>query len=225
MAERGSFLASIRDRTARYQPTHSPTSVWTTGAQRGDGAQAIEDAPARFLAELEALGGHGRRVEDLATAREAVVALARERGAERLVRWDDDELERLGVDAPLREQGVDVTVWRDLDDFRRAAGEADIGLTGADWAVAETGSILLAGGPGRGRSAALLPPVHVAVVPVERVLASVEEAVAYYAQAGAIPSSVAFHTGPSRSGDIEMTLTVGVHGPGEVHVLLVDASE
>jgi len=222
LAERAPFLASIRDRTARYQPTHSPTSVWTHARPPDAGrAAAVGDLSARFLEELEALGGHGRRVEDLAAAREAVLALARERGAERLVRWDDDELERLGVDGPLREQGIEVAVWRDLADFRKAAGEAGIGLTGADWAVAETGSILLAGGQGRGRSAALLPPVHIAVVPVERIVATLEEAVAHYAQAGEVPSSLAFHTGPSRSGDIEMTLTVGVHGPGDVHVLLV----
>jgi L-lactate dehydrogenase complex protein LldG len=61
----------------------------------------------------------------------------------------------------------------------------------------------------------------VAVVPVDRVLRTVPEAIERYAQSGGLPANVCFHTGPSRSGDIEMSLAIGVHGPGDVHVLLV----
>ena len=68
----------------------------------------------------------------------------------------------------------------------------------------------------------LLPPSHVAVVPVERMLRTVPEAVGRYAdKGGALPANVTFHTGPSRSGDIEMNIFVGMHGPGDVHVVLV----
>ena len=73
----------------------------------------------------------------------------------------------------------------------------------------------------KGRSVTLLPPVHVAVVPVDRVLETVPDAIAKYAESGRVPANLTFHTGPSKSGDIEMTLAVGVHGPGEVHVVLV----
>ena len=74
-----------------------------------------------------------------------------------------------------------------------------------------------------GRTVTLLPPTYVAVVPVGRMLRTVPEAVAKYAEGGAggLPANVCFHTGPSRSGDIEMTLFVGMHGPGDVHVVLV----
>jgi L-lactate utilization protein LutC len=125
------------------------------------------------------------------------------------------------VDDPLEEAGVEVAVWRGLEDFREVAGGADIGLTTAEWAVAETGSLVLTGGPGRGRTVALLPPIHVAVVPVERVLSTVSEAIEKYTGAEGLPANVCFHTGPSRSGDIEMSLTIGMHGPGEVRVVLV----
>jgi L-lactate dehydrogenase complex protein LldG len=218
---RAEFLASIRHRTqaGRYKPTNAPDVAWTGESREGE---HIGDPPARFIEELEALGGHGKRVEDLDQAREYVLALARERGAELLVRWDVAELEELGVDGPLRDAGVEVAVWRDLEDFREIAGKADIGLSTAAWAIAETGTLVLEGGPGMGRTVTLLPPTYVAVVPVESMLQTVPEAIEKYAGgANGLPANVCFHSGPSRSGDIEMALFVGMHGPGDVHVVLV----
>jgi L-lactate utilization protein LutC len=70
-----------------------------------------------------------------------------------------------------------------------------------------------------GRTVTLLPPTYVAVVPVDRILRTVPEVIDKYADD--LPANVCFHTGPSRSGDIEMALFVGMHGPGNVHVILV----
>jgi len=222
MADRAEFLEAIRHRTrtGRYRPTRAPDVAWTPGDEPRESAP-IEDPPARFLEELEALGGHGQRVESVEEARDYVVSLARERDAKLLVRWDAEELERLGVDEPLEEAGVEVTVWRDLEDFREVAAGADIGLSTAEWAIAETGSLVLTSGPGRGRTVTLLPQTYVAVIPTERVLGTVPEAIEKYAGNEGLPANVCFHTGPSRSGDIEMSLTIGVHGPGDVHVILV----
>jgi L-lactate utilization protein LutC len=221
---RAEFLASIRHRTqaGRYKPTKAPDVAWTPKVEPRE-SEPIEDLPTRFIEELEALGGHGKRVANLDEAREYVLELASEREAKLLLRWDVDELEELGVDAPLGEAGVEVVVWRDLADFREVAGKADIGLSTAAWAIAETGTLVLEGGPGKGRTVTLLPPTYVAVVPVERILSTVPEAIERYAglAADGLPANVCFHTGPSRSGDIEMSLFVGMHGPGDVHVILV----
>ncbi len=225
MSGRAEFLESIRHRTqaGRYKPTNAPDVAWTRREESGED-RLIEDPPARFIEELEALGGHGKRVENLEEAREYVLDLAREREAKLLLRWDVDDLEDLGVDEPLGETGVEVAVWRDLADFREIAGKADIGLSTAEWAIAETGTLVLEGGPGKGRTVTLLPPTYVALMPVERILHTVPEAIEKYAggEAGRLPANVCFHTGPSRSGDIEMSLFVGMHGPGDVHVVLVD---
>ncbi len=222
MADRAEFMEAIRHRTrtGRYKPTHAPDIAWTPGEEPRESAP-IEDPPARFIEELEALGGHGKRVENLEGAREYVLSLARERGAKRLIRWDVEELETLGVDEPLKEVGVEVTLWRDLEDFREVAATADIGLSTAEWAIADTGSLVLTSGPGKGRTVTLLPPTYVAVVPAEKVLRTVPEAIEKYARDGELPANVVFHTGPSRSGDIEMEIFVGMHGPGDVHVILV----
>ena len=221
MAHRTEFLEAIRHRTRRgqYKPTKSPDSVWTPGVKR-PGREEIEDPPARFIEELEALGGHGEQVESLEEAREHVLKLAREREAELLVRWDVEYLDELGADEPLQETGVEVALWRESPDLREIAGRADIGLSSAAWAIAETGSLVLEHGPEQGRSVTLLPPTYVAVLPMDRVLRTVPEAIQKYAGA-TLPANVCFHTGPSRSGDIEMSLVVGMHGPGDVHVILV----
>jgi L-lactate dehydrogenase complex protein LldG len=225
VAGRAEFLEKVRHRTrrGRYKPTHAPDSAWTVGDEPRPGSPPIEDLPARFIEELEALGGHGKRVATLEEARNHVLSIVRERDAKLLVRWDVGELEELGVDGPLTEAGVEVAVWRDLEDFREIAGKADAGLSTAAWAIAETGTLVLEGGPGMGRTVTLLPPTYIAVVPVERMLRTVPEAIEKYAgsETGDLPANVCFHTGPSRSGDIEMTLFVGMHGPGDVHVVLV----
>jgi L-lactate dehydrogenase complex protein LldG len=225
MTDRAEFLESIRHRTrtGRYKPTHAPDVAWTPKSEPPESPQ-IQDPPARFLEELDSLGGHGKRVETMEEAREYVLSLARERDAKLLVRWDVEALEELGVDAPLGEAGVEVVVWRSGEDsqvYKEAAARADIGLSTAEWAVAETGSLVLASGAGKGRTVTLLPPTYVAVVRADRVLRTVTEAIRKYAEAGEVPANLCFHTGPSRSGDIEMEIFVGMHGPGDVHVVLV----
>jgi L-lactate dehydrogenase complex protein LldG len=221
MANRTEFLESIRHRTrrGRYKPTKSPDSAWTPSVDR-PGREEIEDPPARFIEELEALGGYGKRAKSLEEAREYVLNLAREREAKLLVRWDVEYLDELGADQTLREAGVEVALWRDLPDLREIAGRADIGLSTATWAIAETGTLVLEHGQGRGRSVTLLPPTYIAILPADRLLRTVPEAIQKYT-GNTLPANVCFHTGPSRSGDIEMSLVVGMHGPGDVHVLLV----
>lgn len=219
MADRARFLQSIRHRTrtGKYKPTHAPDVAWTP-KQTSPRPHPIEDPPARFVEKLEAIGGHGVRAGSFEEAGEYVVSLARERGAKLLVRWDDEDL--AGFDAPLAAAGVEVAVWGEPEDFREVTGRADVGLSTASWAIAETGSLVLEGGAGRGRSVTLLPPTYVAVVWADRILGTVPEAIGRYA-GRRLPSNVCFHTGPSRSGDIEMSLVTGMHGPGDVHVVVV----
>ena len=222
MAHRAEFLDSInhRTRSGKYKPTVAPDAAWTRTPDRPYESERIEDPPARFLEEWEALGGHGKRVGDLTEAKQYILDLAKDREAKLLVRWDVPELDKLDLDDPLTQAGVEVAVWRELEDFREVASAADIGLSNSEWAIAETGSLVLESGPGKGRTVTLLPPTYVALVPVEKILRTLPEAIQKYAD-GNLPANVCFHTGPSRSGDIEMSLAIGVHGPGDVHVLVV----
>jgi len=107
---------------------------------------------------------------------------------------------------------------------RGAAPElADAGVSEASWGIAETGSVVLAASPEEPRARSLLPWVHVSLLREDRVLADLDELFACVRDD--LPSSLALVTGPSRTADIEQTLMVGAHGPGEVHVVLLPAAE
>jgi L-lactate dehydrogenase complex protein LldG len=93
------------------------------------------------------------------------------------------------------------------------------GVSEALYGLADTGSVVLAASPEEPRARSLLPAVHISLLREDRILPGLDELFA--AVGGELPSSLAIVTGPSRSADIEQRLTVGVHGPGEVHVVLL----
>jgi L-lactate dehydrogenase complex protein LldG len=88
----------------------------------------------------------------------------------------------------------------------------------AIYGLADTGSVVLAAAPDEPRARSLLPPVHVTLLSPDLILPGLAE---LFAEVGGnLPSALAIVTGPSRSADIEQRLAVGVHGPGEVHVVI-----
>ena len=97
---------------------------------------------------------------------------------------------------------------------------ADLGLTGAVAGVAATGSLVLDASVAGSRAAGLLPPVHVCVLREDQLVATPAD-VLHPLRAGA-PSSLVLVGGPSRTGDVEQILTLGVHGPRHVHIVLVE---
>jgi L-lactate dehydrogenase complex protein LldG len=97
---------------------------------------------------------------------------------------------------------------------------ADVGVTGCDAAAAETGSLVMFSAPGRSRVVSLLPPFHVAVVERHRIHFSMAEVFDAYRDRLESSASCTFITGPSRTADIELTLTLGIHGPGRVAVIV-----
>ena len=86
--------------------------------------------------------------------------------------------------------------------------------------IAETGSVAVRARPEEPRSLSLLPPVHVVVADRSQLVPDLFDLFAALASAG-LPSGLALITGPSKTGDIELRLVTGVHGPGEVHVVLI----
>jgi L-lactate utilization protein LutC len=97
---------------------------------------------------------------------------------------------------------------------------ASLGITEAQWGIAETGTLALDTGVERNRFASLIPPVHVCLLRAERIRKRMSDVLTLI---GAdLSPAVTFITGPSRTSDIELTLCIGVHGPGELHVLVID---
>jgi len=105
---------------------------------------------------------------------------------------------------------------------RAARGDDLVGITGAYCGVAETGTLAVLSGPDTPGSVSLLPETHIAVLSCERIVAAMEDVWALLrAEHGAMPRAVNFISGPSRTADIEQTVTLGAHGPSRVHIVLV----
>lgn len=111
-------------------------------------------------------------------------------------------------------------VHRDVDPAEIVAGrdEDEVGVSHAAYGLADTGSVVLAAGPEEPRARSLLPPVHVTILDADRILPGLPEL--FRELRGELPSALAIVTGPSRTADIEQKLVIGVHGPGEVHIVL-----
>lgn len=195
-----------------------------------------EDLAARLQRELEGVGGNVARVKHVAEAAQYVTRLAKEKGAEVVVRWQSDLLDTLEIDDALQAGGANVHTASppgeaEADDRRQELRDllarADLGLSGVDAVIAETGTLMLTAQPGQMRGVSLLPPVHVAVARTDQVVATFADALRTVRQVDGdvqqnLTSCISFVTGPSRTGDIELKLTVGVHGPGELHLVLLD---
>jgi iron-sulfur cluster protein len=106
--------------------------------------------------------------------------------------------------------------------------DATVGISGANMAIAETGTIVLVTNEGNADLTTTLPPVHIALFGMDKVVATLDDAVAVLRmlpRSGTgqrMTSYVNWITGPSRSADIEQSLTIGVHGPREVHCVILD---
>ena len=148
-----------------------------------------------------------------------------------MVRSRQDVLESGIVEAWLASLGVDVVPMalgehseHTVDELRSLAERADIGITGVDYAIAETGSCVLIPSAQVSRLVSLLPPIHIAIVQRGQVLPTLDELFTMRRRDfldGNLGSYMNLISGPSRSADIEYTLVTGVHGPGEVHMVLV----
>lgn len=189
--------------------------------------------------QLAAVGGHVHRVSSGSEAVTTLRRIVEANQARKIVRWPSALLQALEVDAALARDGVCVqtTALQEGETadqatrlaLREAVSQADLGLTGADYVIAETGTLALTALPGQMRGVSLLPPVHVAMVRSDQVVATMADCLGLLQgnrddMQRRLTSCVSFVTGPSRTGDIELTLTVGVHGPGELHVIMLDPS-
>jgi L-lactate dehydrogenase complex protein LldG len=184
-----------------------------TGTIPARGDLPLEQRIDLFIAQAEAVQAVVRRVEAMDAVPPAVAELLRARNLPlQLVVADDPAL----LSADWSGAMLEVRTGR--------IRESDpVGLTAAVAAVAETGTVMLASSPQTPTLTAFLPETAIVVVPAARVLRAYEDALALLREEqGDLPRSVNFVTGPSRTGDIELTLQLGAHGPRHLFVLLVD---
>lgn len=98
--------------------------------------------------------------------------------------------------------------------------EFEVGVTGAQAGIAETGTLVLDSSVERNRLVSLVPPVHIAILDASRIYATLSEALTALQSGDEVSPAITFITGPSRTADIELTLAIGVHGPQELYVII-----
>lgn len=222
--DKNSFLSRVRDaahagRAFRVTPAEElATPLKCTRST--DGA----DLPARLAAEIEAVGGHVHLLDNWAQARVQLDHLLDHYRPRAALCWQHPSLEALGLAEVLTEKDVERFDYDSLyrlepAEQRRLILSAEIGITGVTAAVAETGSLVMASSPGRERLASLAPPVHVAVLAAEQIVSDLFDL--FTDDRPTLPSNWVLITGPSKTGDLELKLTTGVHGPGHWHVIIV----
>ena len=160
--------------------------------------------PDQFAEELAALGGHAYLVSEQELPA-MLTELLKSKGIDRVLADESGAGYITGIP----------TIWKPDPTIRA-------GVTGALCGIAESGSLVLISGSGQTLTASLLPEVHVAVLKTSRLVPTLAEALRIPEVQKAASGIIV--TGPSRTADIEMTLTIGVHGPGELHVFLIDDS-
>jgi len=239
---REEFLRSVREALGRSGgPPERPyrrlqEDLAALESQAAELKERLRERRPQILDRFAEMAGKGgwnvHRVAGAEAAVGQVDSIVEATGAARVARSGQPVFADVPVDAALEWRGVDVvTVARgssaSREELRGEMRRADVGLTGTDYALAETGSLVIMPRQGLSRLVSLVPPVHVALVRPEEVLETLHDLfllrrLEYKQRDGEMGSYLNFITGPSRTADIEMTIVQGVHGPRAVHMILVE---
>jgi len=212
---------------ASYEPPGPPPSL-------DEGSEAATDPESlrrSFISEAQALSAQVYSPTHQAEAMDVFLGIVESCGAQAVLAWDEEHLPLAGSWGALAEAGVQILdTMLPGDQTARDARLAEldqgaVGVTGALAGLADTGSLALLSGPGRGRLASLLPPVHVALLPVTSLYPTMAAFLAAHPGVVRQASNLVFISGPSRTADIEQTVTMGVHGPRELHVVLIPPTD
>ena len=201
---------------------------------------------AQFMSELEKVGGRATRLDTEGEVKESLTGLLPADLDAPVALSDGRELRRLKLRAWLSGAGrkvvpslkeflaesssagsrgaAEAEVAALVERYRGLLLEAEVGITTADYALADTGTLVLVSGDEQHRLISLLPPAHVCLLDPARILPSLADLLARLRGIFSPPESALRNmtciTGPSRTADIEQAITTGVHGPKSLHVIL-----
>jgi L-lactate dehydrogenase complex protein LldG len=226
---RDAFLACVRQaaemgRAYRVHLNAVPENIGYVGAE--------QDLVERFAAEVDEVGGQSYIVADVEGVQSTLSRLVHEAGATSALCWKHELLDRIGLSDFLKARGIAQHDHASLaslppDEQRKIMLGCDIGFTSCDCAIAETGTLMVCSRPGQERVASLLPPFYVTIIERRQIVADLLDAFrslegsGFRLQGSELPSNVTLITGPSKTGDIELQLTTGVHGPGRWRVIVI----
>jgi L-lactate dehydrogenase complex protein LldG len=220
MVAREQFLTRVRNAVAaqtRPGEGSDPPVRGTVGYQ-GDGGVPLEC----FCEQLTSAAGEAHCVRDENEACNTIIGLVQHYAARRVLLDDCGFINQLGLQPALTSRGVEVRLIKELaaGSERDSFFAADLGITGVTALIAETGTLVLCCRPDEPRSVSLLPPVHIALARRSQIVADLFD-LFEARQKEVMPACMTLITGPSKTGDIELQLVTGVHGPGRLHVVLL----
>ena len=241
MSKRENMLARIRK--ALGTPPGGPSTTREPRSDWQDLGPVLPPIPPeelvpKFEEELRKVSGVAYRVGSADALEETLGRISSAAQVRTVVLSRNPLLGRLGLADKLSSRGLAVATWDDEraaseahaePSFRQQCFAAEMGISGVEFVLAESGTLVLASRTEGSQLASLAPPVHVALYQRSQVYASLEEILERLPVPRApnepLPGrSVVFITGPSRTADIEQILIRGVHGPREVHAILVEDS-
>ena len=200
---------------------HAPWVPFLERAQQQVTDTTIANRIDLLIAELDKLGAHAVVVHSLADLHQELEMLISSEWLMELITWNVSTLQAYEV-----KDIISKAQQRAKLQVKDASSQAMIvGITACDYAIANTGSLVIVSGAGRGRAASLLPDVHIVLMKAEQIRNSMGEVLTELNAAYAgqdLPSAIQFISGASRSSDIENDLSIGVHGPGAVIVLILE---
>ena len=223
MSQREAFLKRVRQAVIDGNRAGATPPLPERGAvgYQGGGGDPVQ----HFCDELKAVGGFPHLAPDREAAWQVIREIIEAAAARKIMVGRGGLIDSLEL--PARLSGADLEVIRvntvPIAGMRDAFFGADVGISNVEYLVAETGTVVMASGPDDPRSLSLLPPVHIALAKREQILPDLFDLFDRLDASphAVVPSCLTLITGPSKTGDIELRLVTGVHGPGEVHVVLL----
>ncbi len=246
MTGRAEFIAGVTASLGRSEvevpSPDSATAIFENRETAGVNAERAMAVATERSIELvdrmtESATAIGWKVHSVANPEDAanlIDNICQQKNARSVLRSAHDVLTEIPLDAAIRDAGASLGVTESTESAnsanttdhpeRKNVFSADVGITGVDYAIAETGTVVLHPRKGLSRLVSLAPPTHIAVLRPGEVLESLDELFAIERDdflSGELSGSMNLISGPSKTGDIEGTIVTGIHGPLEVHLVIL----
>ena len=174
---------------------------------------------AQIITELEKVNTNVIEVGSEAEIRNSIDALMKEKQITSFSIWESEYLKKLKLKDELKNSGLKLITAKN----KNRIAESDIGITEVDYAIADTGTLVILTNKYQPRTVSLLPPIHLAIVRPENLVRNIRDLFiilkSKLQEGEDLTNCMTFIAGPSRTADIELNLTLGVHGPKELYVI------
>lgn len=174
----------------------------------------------KFISELSNVNTKILEASDETEINKMILNLTKEKKLESFSIWESQYLKKLKLEKSLKDEGLKLITAKN----KNRIANSNIGITEVDYAIVDTGTLVLLTNNNQPRSVSLLPPIHLAIVRPENLVRNIQDLFVILKseqeEEEDIMSCMTFITGPSRTADIELNLTLGVHGPKELYVII-----